>query len=78
MFCQASDPPVTVGKLGAVRSMRTVLPGPGLAGDQADALPSASSERNCTSVWPSADAVTEDPGAGADQVAPASVDSRYS
>ena len=72
-FCQAADPPVTeIGADGAVRSMATscvIHP---------DVLPAPSTARKPTSVCPSALTVSTDPTTGVDQVAPASVDSRYS
>ena len=71
-------PPVTVGAPGAVRSMRTVLVGPGLAGAQDEPLPRESTARNCTSVWPSEETVSDPPDVAADHVAPPSADVRYS
>ena len=58
--------------------MRTVLPPTAPAGDQPDALPSESTARNWTSVWPSAETVTDAPAWAALQVAPASADVRDS
>ena len=46
------------------------------AGDQPEALPSESTARNWTSVWPSAETVTDAPAWAALQVAPPSVDVR--
>ena len=53
-LCQASEPPVTAGAAGPLRSMRTVLVASGVDGAQAETLPAASTLRNCTSVSPSA------------------------
>ena len=44
---------------------------------QAEALPTASTDRNCTSVGPSAETVTAAPAVAADQVAPPSAEVRY-
>ena len=49
-FVQLSEPPLTVGSLGSVRSMRTVA-----VGDQAETLPALSTVADCTSVSPSAE-----------------------
>ena len=70
-------PPPTVGSDGAVRSSMTVSVASGVAGVHADTLPAASTERNCTSVVPSAEIATELPVAAADQVVPPFVDVRY-
>ena len=50
-----SEPPLTLGFVGAVRSSFTVLPAPLVVGAQADVLPALSMVRNSTSVVPSAD-----------------------
>ena len=72
-FCQVADPPLTeVGAVGAVRSMEiscVIHP---------DGLPAPSTARKPTSVCPSTLTVSAEPLTGVDQVAPASVDSRYS
>ena len=75
-FCQADEPPVTVGAVGTARSMRTVLARL-RAGVQAEARPELSVARNCTSVWPGDAMVTLVPPCGAVQVVPPSVDVRY-
>ena len=49
-----NDPPLTVGRLGAVRSSFTVLLEPAVVGSHDDTLPALSTERNCTMVVPSA------------------------
>ena len=73
-----SEPPVSpVGSVGAVRSIFTVLPAPAAVGVQADAFPALSVERNCTSVWPSALVVTDDPLVVEPQLTPLLVDVRY-
>src|SRR3954451_1331197 len=69
-LCHAADPPVTLGSVGAVRSIRTVLDPLDDEGAQADALPSESTPRNCTSVWPSAVTVMPEAVAGAVHVPP--------
>ena len=71
-FCQVSEPPETVGAVGAVRSILAV------ACTHAERLPAASTERYSTSVSPSAETVSDEPATGEDQVDPASVDVRYS
>src|SRR5436305_1143513 len=53
-FCHASDPPVTAGADGAVRSMSTVPPAAGDAGAHADRRPDTSMARNWTMVVPAA------------------------
>ena len=77
-LCQPEEPPVTLGAVGAVRSMRTVLLAPALAGFQAERLPAPSTERSCTSVWPSALIASDAPDAAEPHVVPPSVDSRNS
>jgi len=77
-LCQDDEPPLTSGLVGSVRSSRTVLAAVGLAGSHADALPALSTARNCTSVSPSAVTSTLVPVAGTDQLAPPSVEVRYS
>ena len=78
-LCQPGGVMPTVGSAGAVRSMRIVLSGAGLAGVQLDGLPAVSTARNWTSVWPSAATVDRRaPPYGADQVEPPSVDVRRS
>ncbi len=72
--CHDADPPVRVGAVGGVRSICTNPFVP----VQAEAFPSASSDRNSTRVAPSAEIVAADPAVGADQVLPASADVRYS
>ena len=77
-LCQLEEPPATLGAVGAVRSMRTVLPAPELAGFQAERLPAPSTVRNCSSVWPSALIASDAPDAGEPHVVPPSADSRNS
>ena len=77
-FCQLSEPPVSVGAVGAVRSSRTVLAAVGLAGNQADVKPAASTRAELDDRL----ALRADRGgarrcAGVPQVAPPSVDVRY-
>jgi hypothetical protein len=78
-LCHDSDPPETVGAVGAVRFKRTVLPEVGVAGPQPEVWPNPSTAWNCTSVSPSAvmvipsAAVVEVP---ADHVLPPSVEVR--
>ena len=67
-LCQVNDPPATTGAVGTVWSSRTV------ACTQAERLPTTSTERNSTSVSPSAETGTEAPAAGDDQVKPPSVE----
>ncbi len=76
-FCQVSDPPDTVGVLGAVRSIRTVFAWPADAGAQLDVLPAASTVWNWAIVSPSVVTVTDAPAEVGDQVTPPSVDVRY-
>src|SRR4051794_13959092 len=76
--CHASEPPDTVGALGALRSSRAVFSGPGAAGAHGEALPAPSSARYWTSVEPSALIVAAPPATGADHVDPASLEARYS
>jgi hypothetical protein len=78
MFCQPEGAPAMTGSVGKVRSRRTVLPASATAGAQPDVLPTASADRNCTIVSPSAMTATLGPDAGADQLVPPSVDVRYS
>src|SRR6185312_16778129 len=70
--CQEVEPPATVGTVGIVRSMRSV------ACTQFERSPSASTARNCTRVWPSAETAFEAPGVADDHVVPPSVDVRSS
>ncbi|MFN8121540.1 MAG: hypothetical protein U0237_03830 [Thermoleophilia bacterium] len=72
-LCQAGDPPLAVGAVGFVRSMRTVEPEVAEAGAQPLVLPAWSAVRNCTRVSPSAVTVAVLPAAGALQVVPPSV-----
>ncbi len=67
-FAHVSEPPATVGTLGAVRSSWT------LVCTQADAWPATSSAWSRTSVVPSALTETDAPAVAADQVAPPSAD----
>ena len=76
-LCQTAEPPVTVGVVGSVRSIRTVFVPPATVGCQSDAFPAASSPWNSTSVSPSADTSTAEPGDGDDHVTPPSLDARY-
>ena len=76
--CHASDPPVTVGTLGPVTSIRAVAAAVPPVGAQLESLPRVSTARNCTSVWPSAVIDTDEPEVGSDQVWPPSVDVWYS
>ena len=69
---QDVEPPVTVGAVGSVRSIRSV------ACTQFERRPTPSIARNCTSVWPSAVADLDVPEVIDDQVVPPSVDVRYS
>src|SRR5205814_5085005 len=71
-LCQAEEPPETVGADGSVRSIRTA------ACVHADVRLVLSIERNSTSVSPSAATTSAAPATGADQVAPPSVELRYS
>jgi hypothetical protein len=73
-----SDPPLTVGRLGTVRSSFTVLVEPAVVGSHADTLPALSTERNWTMVVPSAVMTAEGPATVAPQVEPLLVDVRYS
>src|SRR5690349_12776441 len=76
-FCQVSEPPPAVGRLGAVRSRRTVEPAVGVLGTQFEVRPATSTARNCTSVSPSAVMVAVEPVTGADHAVPPSVEVRY-
>src|SRR5207248_10314062 len=71
-----SEPPVTTGAVGAVRSIMTVFAAPSAAGIHELALPAVSRLRSWTSVSPSAETVAVAPAWAADQVVPASVDVR--
>ncbi len=66
------------GAVGAVRSMRTLPPAPGVALLHAETLLALSVARNCTSVTPSSVTATEAPTAGVLQVDPSSVEVRCS
>ena len=66
---QLSEPPLTLGSVGSVRSRRTVA-----VGDQAEVLPAPSTAADCTSVSPSAETVSVAPEAAGDQLAPASLE----
>jgi hypothetical protein len=77
-FCHESEPPVTVGSLGGPRSMRIVAAGVPGAGSQAETLPAPSVPRIWTRVSPCAVSVSDEPGCAVVQVAPPSVDVRYS
>ena len=70
------EPPVTVGVVGSVRSVLTVLPGVAVAGAQAEVLPALSRERNWTSVCPVALTTRVAPAVAADQVVPPFVEVR--
>ncbi len=61
-----------------MRSSLTVFVGPGLAGAHAEALPTASTLRNCASVSPGALMVIAAAVVGDVQVAPPSVEVRIS
>jgi hypothetical protein len=63
---QVVEPPETVGFVGSVRSSFTV------PCTHADALPAASSARNCTTVVPCALTVTELPDVDAEKAPPLS------
>jgi len=76
-FCQLSDPPATVGAVGAVRSRRTRFAAPGDDGDQAVALPALSRARTCTRVSPSAVITAAPPSVAVPQLEPPSVLVRY-
>ena len=69
-LCQALEPPVTAGTLGALRSIATWACEMGLT------LPTPSTASNCTSVWPSSVTGTSVSGAHDDQLVPASVEVR--
>ena len=73
---QLSEPPLTVGALGSVRSMLTVLPAVAVAGAQAELLPALSSARNWTSVCPVVLMTRVAPAVAADQVVPPLVEVR--
>ena len=75
--CQPSEPPLMLGSVGAVRSIRTVPVASGGVGVQSDRLPAASTARNSISVSPSSLIVASGPAVGADQLPPPSVDVRY-
>src|SRR4051794_15854105 len=51
-FCQVSEPPLTVGVVGTVRSSLTVLLASGTDGAQPDVNPAASMALICTTVVP--------------------------
>ena len=70
-FCGLSDPPVTVGVVGGVLSMRT------FELDHGESFPKVSYARNRTIVLPLLVTVSVLPGLAADHVAPPSVDSSY-
>src|SRR5262249_37652328 len=76
-FCHESEPPLSVGAVGAVRSRRTVVAGVGEAGAQLDVYPAASVARNWTTVSPCAEIVAVEPDCTAPQVVPPSVEVRY-
>ena len=71
LFRHEAEPPVTVGALGAVRSMRIVDV------TQVETFPAPSIERNRARVWPSSAAVTCDPAVTVVHVVPPSVDVWY-
>jgi hypothetical protein len=73
-----SDPPLTVGRLAAVRSSFTVLVEPAVVGSHDDTLPALSTERNWTMVVPSAEMTADGPATVAPHVEPLFVDVRYS
>jgi hypothetical protein len=77
-FVHDSDPPATVGSVGGVRSILVVFVAPPVPGFHADALPALSTLRSWVTVAPSAVITPALPVAGADQVAPLSVELRYS
>jgi len=70
LVCQLAEPPVTVGAVGFVRSILTVLPVVGAAGAQSDTFPAPSTDRTCTYVRPSFEIVAEAPATGANHVTP--------
>ena len=76
-FCQARLPPLTVGPVGAVRSMRAVEPAVAEAGVQAEVLPAPSTDRNWTRVSPSAVTFAELPLVAPVHEDPPSVEARY-
>src|SRR5207342_1762942 len=78
LLVQVSDPPLTVGSDGAVRSSFTVLLDPAVVGSQDDTLPALSTERNWTMVVPSAAMTADAPAVVAPHVEPLFVDVRYS
>ena len=73
VFEHVSEPPLTVGAVGAVRSSLTVLLAPLKLGVQEDVLPAPSTVRNCTWVVPCAVTTTLEPEAADDQPEPALV-----
>src|SRR5690348_11757610 len=76
--CQARDPPLTMGAVGGVPSMRTVSDARGVAGIHAPGFPATSTARNWTSVSPSSLTVSDDPVLGQTHVVPPSIEVRYS
>ena len=48
LVCQLAEPPVTVGAVGFVRSILTVLAAVGATGAQSDMFPAPSTDRTCT------------------------------
>jgi hypothetical protein len=76
-LCHDSDPPETVGAVGAVRFSRTVFSAPFVAGAQSEVFPAVSTARNRTRVSPSAVMVSLDPVVALDQVVPPSVEVSY-
>src|SRR6476619_6042958 len=77
VVCQLALEPLTVGTVGGVPSIRTVLPSTGEDGAQDETCPRMSFARNWTSVSPSADTLTDEPAVAGDQLEPPSVAVRY-
>ena len=77
-FVQDSEPPLTDGAAGALRSMRAVLPGSGDAGAHVEAFSAPSTVRNWTTVSPSPVIGATAPAGASPRCVPPSVDVRYS
>ncbi len=75
-FDQPPVPPATIGAVGGVVSILTVLFTPADAGAHAETLPAASIARICTMVVPSP-VMAAGAARAADQVVPPSVEVRY-
>jgi hypothetical protein len=77
-FVHDSDPPETMGMVGALRSIRAVSAAAGVPGAHAETLPAPSTLRNSTSVSPWAVTSSQAPDDGDVHVWPPSADVRYS